>query len=100
MTKKQKVLLVGIIDLFIMICGIAALALQGTIYYIIESILLVSWLITSSYISKGCKELANNKDNIDDNKYESKVNTLAKYIILASFIFAVILTIIILISLR
>ncbi len=100
MTKKQKLLLVGIIDLFIMICAIVALSLEGFRFVIVESILGVFCLITSSYINKGCKELAKNKDNIDENKYESKVSTLAKYIILASFIFAVILTIIILISLR
>ena len=99
MTKKQKITIVGIIDLFIMICAITSLSLNGVAFYVLEAVFVILWLITSAYIYKGCKEL-NNKDDNEDNNFESKKNTLAKYIVLSSFIFAIVMTIIILVALR
>lgn len=99
MTKKQKITIVGIIDLFIMICAITSLSLNGVVFYVLEAVFLILWLITSAYIYKGCKEL-NNKDDNEDNNFESKKNKLAKYLVLSSFIFAIVMTIIILVALR
>ena len=97
MTKKQQILFVGIVDLFVMICAIAALALHGILFYVLEAIFAVIFIFDSVYIYNGCKELANNGEN---NDFKPKTHTLAKYIIFASFIFAIIITTIIIIALR